>query len=120
MMTTRGRGRPKDEAKAEAILDAGWSLFLERGVGAVSIESIAARAAVSKMTVYKHFSDKHALFEQAVLREMRRIKTVQVSAAGDAVNDIESLSADLSRKIWQKLTILDMSLTLTAKAAVPA
>ena len=90
MMTTRGRGRPKDEAKAEAILDAGWSLFLERGVGAVSIESIAARAAVSKMTVYKHFSDKHALFEQAVLREMRRIKTVQVSAAGDAVNDIES------------------------------
>lgn len=90
MMTTRGRGRPKDEAKAEAILDAGWSLFLERGVGAVSIESIAARASVSKMTVYKHFSDKHALFEQAVLREMRRIETVQVSAAGDVANDIES------------------------------
>ena len=25
----------------------------------------------------------------------------------DAVNDIESLTADLSRKIWQKITILD-------------
>lgn len=34
-----------------------------------------------------------------------------------AVNDIESLTADLSRKIWQKLTILDMSLSLAAKAA---
>ncbi len=33
----------------------------------------------------------------------------------DSVNDIESLTADLSRKIWQKLTILDMSLTLAAK-----
>ncbi len=33
-----------------------------------------------------------------------------------AVNDIESLTADLSRKIWQKLTILDMSLTLAARA----
>lgn len=27
----------------------------------------------------------------------------------DAVNDIESLTADLSRKIWQKITILDMA-----------
>jgi len=26
----------------------------------------------------------------------------------DAVNDIESLTADLSRKIWQKITILDI------------
>jgi len=26
----------------------------------------------------------------------------------DAVNDIETLTADLSRKIWQKITILDM------------
>ena len=37
-----------------------------------------------------------------------------------AVNDIESLAADLSRKIWQKLTILDMSLTLAAKVATTA
>jgi hypothetical protein len=34
-----------------------------------------------------------------------------------AVNDIESLTADLSRKIWQKLTILDLSLTLATGAA---
>lgn len=27
----------------------------------------------------------------------------------DAVNDIETLTADLSRKIWQKITILDMA-----------
>jgi len=27
----------------------------------------------------------------------------------DSVNDIETLTADLSRKIWQKITILDMS-----------
>ncbi len=79
-MTTRtGPGRPRDQAKGEAILDAGWKLFLERGVGAVSIEAIAARAGVSKMTVYKHFNDKHALFEQAVLREMRAIENSQIA-----------------------------------------
>lgn len=79
-MTTkvRGRaGRPKDQEKGEAILDAGWALFLERGVGAVSIEAIAARAGVSKMTVYGHFTDKHALFEAAVAREMRGIEAAQ-------------------------------------------
>lgn len=38
----------------------------------------------------------------------------------NAVNDIESLTADLSRKIWQKLTILDMSLTLAARSASQA
>ncbi len=40
-----------------------------------------------------------------------------------AVNDIESLTADLSRKIWQKLTILDMAgprVTVPPAALPPA
>ena len=89
MKTTRGRGRPRDEAKGNAILDAGWALFLERGVGAVSIEAIAARAGVSKMTVYKHFTDKHALFEEAVLREMRVIETMQMPGPSVQPVDLE-------------------------------
>lgn len=79
-VTTKARGRtgrPKDQEKGSAILDAGWALFLERGVGAVSIEAIAARAGVSKMTVYGHFTDKHVLFEAAVAREMRGIEAAQ-------------------------------------------
>ena len=83
MTTKRGPGRPKDQVKSGAILDAGWALFLERGVSAVSIEAIAARAGVSKMTVYKHFTDKHALFEEAVLREMSAIETRQIPQLTD-------------------------------------
>lgn len=79
MTERRGRGRPRDAAKGGAILDAAWQLFLERGVGAVSIEAIAARAGVSKMTVYKHFADKHELFKEAVLRRTRRIEDAQVA-----------------------------------------
>ncbi|WP_037514730.1 TetR/AcrR family transcriptional regulator [Sphingomonas sp. PAMC 26621] len=89
MTTTRGPGRPRDQAKGVAILDAGWALFLERGVGAVSIEAIAARAGVSKMTVYKHFTDKHALFEEAVLREMRAIKTMQIVQPTSQADDLK-------------------------------
>ena len=70
-------GRPRDPAKLEAILDAGWALFLERGVEAVPMEAIAARARVSKGTLYAAFADKTALFEAAMLREMERIESLQ-------------------------------------------
>jgi TetR/AcrR family transcriptional regulator, mexJK operon transcriptional repressor len=73
----RSVGRPRDPAKLEAILDAGWALFVERGVEAVPIEAIAARARVSKGTVYASFADKTALFEAAMLREMERIELAQ-------------------------------------------
>ena len=60
------------------ILDAGWALFLERGISAVTVEAIAARANVSKATFYKHFADKATLFEAAVLREMKSMEAAQL------------------------------------------
>src|SRR5690606_27373214 len=43
-------GRPKDLAKRGAILDAARQLFLEHGFAGVSMDQIAARAGVSKLT----------------------------------------------------------------------
>lgn len=74
---TRPPGRPRDLGKGLAILDAGWMLFLEHGVEATSIAAIAAKAGVSKVTLYSHYPDKAALFEAAVLREMERIEQAQ-------------------------------------------
>lgn len=76
-MTSRPRGRPRDLDKGVAILDAGWELFLERGVEATPIEAIAAKAGVSKVTLYTHYPDKAALFRAAVGREMERIEAGQ-------------------------------------------
>ena len=75
--TGRRAGRPRDPRKALAILDAGWSLFLERGVEGTSIEAIAAKAGVSKVTLYSHYPDRDALFEAAVRREMEQIERAQ-------------------------------------------
>ena len=69
--------------KGRAILDAGWTLFLERGVESTPIEAIAARAGVSKVTLYTHYPDKAALFRAAVEREMERIEAAQRSQASD-------------------------------------
>lgn len=74
----RSVGRPADPNLAAKILDAGWMMFLERGIEAVAVEAIAARACVSKATFYKHFEDKGTLFEAAVLREMQSIEAAQL------------------------------------------
>lgn len=79
----RRAGRPRDPRKALAILDAGWSLFLERGVEGTSIEAIAAKAGVSKVTIYSHYQDRDALFEATVRREMERIELSQAHPASD-------------------------------------
>ena len=61
------RGRPKDLGKRQAILDAATALFLEHGFAGTSMDAVAARADVSKLTVYAHFADKDGLF-QAIVR----------------------------------------------------
>lgn len=61
-----GPGRPKDLGKRAAILDAAKRMFVMHGYDGVSMDQIAARAGVSKLTVYSHFGDKESLFVAAV------------------------------------------------------
>jgi TetR/AcrR family transcriptional regulator, mexJK operon transcriptional repressor len=56
------RGRPLDAAKHARILKAATEAFLELGFNAASMDRIARKARVSKMTVYSHFTNKEALF----------------------------------------------------------
>ncbi|MFF8452388.1 TetR/AcrR family transcriptional regulator [Streptomyces leeuwenhoekii] len=48
--------------KRKAILAAARDLFVHEGVDRVSMDAVAARAAVSKRTVYDYFGDKRRLF----------------------------------------------------------
>lgn len=65
----RSSGRRPDRSKDEAILRAAGLSFLERGFFGSSIEDIAARAGVSRVTVSKRFTDKAALFQETVRAE---------------------------------------------------
>ena len=47
--------------KRQTILSAGRELFLSNGYQGTSMDQIAATAAVSKQTVYKHFGEKQEL-----------------------------------------------------------
>lgn len=63
---TRARGRPRDPEADVAILRAALDLFIERGVEGTSIEQIAKRAGVGKLTVYRRWSSKEDLLPQAI------------------------------------------------------
>lgn len=63
---TRAPGRPKDPEKRAAILDAAAALFLEHGFDRTTMDAIAAKAGVSKLTVYSHFADKEGLFRALI------------------------------------------------------
>lgn len=56
-------------AKRRQILAGAREVFGELGFERASVDLIAARAGVSKATVYNHFDDKQALFLAAVLVE---------------------------------------------------
>src|SRR6478752_533786 len=61
------RGRRK-EARPGELLDAALDLFVEKGFAATRSEEVAARAGVSKGTLFLYFPSKEELFK-AVVRE---------------------------------------------------
>jgi len=50
-----------ETAPRERILESAYELFSHRGVGAVGIDEVIARASVAKATLYRHFPSKNAL-----------------------------------------------------------
>lgn len=59
-------GRPKSEEKRANILLSASQLFLTQGFSSTSMDMVAAKAGVSKQTVYSHFSNKDALFTAVI------------------------------------------------------
>jgi AcrR family transcriptional regulator len=64
--------RADDEPVVTSVLDAALELYLERGLRDTSLSAVAARAGVSRPTVYKHVGDVAALARAVVDRELER------------------------------------------------
>jgi AcrR family transcriptional regulator len=79
------RGRPRDPALNEAILRATRELLLEAGYSGLSMEAVAARAHVSKPTLYLRFPTKGALVFEAVLG---KTKALEMPDTGDLRVDL--------------------------------
>jgi AcrR family transcriptional regulator len=59
----------RSQRKVDSILEHASMLFVRLGFHKVTMESIAQYANVSKVTLYKYFKDKQALYEDIILRQ---------------------------------------------------
>ena len=90
-MTKRWQRR-KDARPAE-ILDAALAVFAQKGFAATKLDDIAAKAGITKGTIYLYFDSKQALFE-ALARQSVGVQIDQVTAQLAA---FPGSSADLLR-----------------------
>ena len=61
-MTTRSTAPRLTDRKRDAIVQAAIVEFRDNGFEATSVDKVAARAEVSKRTLYNHFASKDELF----------------------------------------------------------
>ena len=93
----------RKEARPAELMAAALELFVEKGFAGTRLEDVAARAGVSKGTLYLYFDSKEALFK-AVIQE--GIVPILEEGAG-LVDSFEGSTADLLRALigewWQRI-----------------
>lgn len=97
------RWRRRKEARPAELTAAALELFVEKGFAASRLDEIAARAGVSKGTVYLYFSSKEDLFK-AVVREG---VVPRIAAAEKLVESHTGSASDLVRELllawWRQI-----------------
>lgn len=83
----------RDDPASARILDAALELCAASGVRNLTMDAVAARAQVGRMTVYRRFGDRESLVEALGVREARRC-LAELDAALDASAPPEQQVAD--------------------------
>jgi AcrR family transcriptional regulator len=102
-----GQDETRSARKRAAILDAATTLFLRTGYRGTSMDEIAALAAVSKQTVYKHFADKERLFAAIVTGTVKDVsdpvydEARRLEDSGDVEADLRGLARRLLERVMQ-------------------
>ena len=98
--------RRRKEARPGELVAAAMELFVEKGFAATRLEDIAARAGVSKGTIYLYFEGKEALFKAAVEAGV----TPAIEEAEVLIQGTDRPAAELLRELIERSwTTLDSS-----------
>ncbi|MBI1207880.1 MAG: TetR family transcriptional regulator [Azospirillum sp.] len=106
----------RKQARPSEILAAALDVFAERGFAAARLDDVAARAGISKGTLYLYFPDKAALFKalvrEAILPNLDQAEAALASHTGSA----EALLRALVRRFLAVL--LDQRLIAVPKLVI--
>jgi AcrR family transcriptional regulator len=104
--TPSSRPRPNRAERAadrrQAIIDAALDEFVDRGYAATRLDDVAKRAGVAKGTIYLHFKDKQALFEELVRTALVPLISrlaAPPSAGGSARAAMERFAETFAREV---------------------
>lgn len=100
------RGRPRDTATHQAILDAASDILETRGYSGFSIERVASQAGVSKTSIYRRWASKGELLLDLYMIELD-INALSGNGENfrDALEDYLSLSVKRLESAWWRSTI---------------
>ncbi|MBW6399000.1 TetR/AcrR family transcriptional regulator [Roseomonas sp. HJA6] len=88
--------RRRKETRPAEVLDAALDTFRARGFAATRMEDIAARAGISKGTIYLYFPSKEAVFEALVRANIvpviERLQVAMAEATGPATDRLRLLA----------------------------
>jgi TetR/AcrR family transcriptional regulator, mexJK operon transcriptional repressor len=111
--------------KRQTILSAGQQLFLRNGYQGTSMDQVAATAAVSKQTVYKHFGEKRELLFAIVTDALDstassiRNRITALADSADFESDLAALAADYLRAVLQESVVQLRRLVIGEANRVP-
>ncbi|WP_048582855.1 TetR/AcrR family transcriptional regulator [Streptomyces viridochromogenes] len=100
---THGVNRPASDQPA-FLLDAAAEMFLAVGFDKTSMNEIAARAGVSKATVYAYFRDKLELFQAVVRRGASKVNFRFDQALLDSSPDTEGKLSRVALVLLESMT----------------
>lgn len=112
--------------KRRAILAAAAEVFLQHGYLGASMDEVAARATVSKQTVYKQFADKEHLFADVILGSNAQLGDRlavlygQLDAATDATTALRELARRFAADICEPEVVQLRRLVLAEADRFPA
>jgi TetR/AcrR family transcriptional repressor of mexJK operon len=111
--------------KRRLILEAATEVFLRNGYLGTSMDEIAAAAAVSKQTIYKHFGDKERLFSEIVMSKVDEASdpvhevVVGLEETGDVEADLRALARQLLARVVQPALIQLRRLVISEAGRFP-
>ena len=87
----------RKEARPAELTAAALELFVEKGFAATRLDDVAARAGVSKGTLYLYFDSKEALFKAVILEGVVPV----LDAADSVLQNFAGTSAELMQQLME-------------------
>ena len=104
-MIITDRIKARKEQKKNALLNAAFKLFLDKGINNTSIDDITKKSGIAKGTFYLYFKDKYEVQNELIVRESKKLfDNALIKASNKRFNSLADELIFIIDNIIDKLT----------------